>query len=71
MKQQGHYRLQDALAKLAAQTKLKGGNQYTPDVALEVASGNKGRAMMRNQKRQGPQGLRIPRPLSLKALQRS
>lgn len=45
------YRLQDALAKLQAQTKfVSGGTQYNPDVSLSVAGLNKGKAMMRNQK---------------------
>lgn len=58
-------RLQDALAKLDAKSKLvAGGAQYTPAVNLQVASINKGKALMRNQKHEGA------RPLPLHALQR-
>lgn len=57
-------RIQDALAKLDAKTKLvSGGMQYTPDVSLAVSGINRGKAMMRNQKQQGV------RPLPLHELQ--
>ena len=57
-------RIQDALDKLDAKTKLvSGGGQYTPDVSLAVAGINRGKAMMRNQKQQGV------RPLPLHELQ--
>lgn len=57
-------RIQDAMAKLDAKTKLvSGGSQYTPDVSLAVAGMNRGKAMMRNQKQEGV------RPLPLHELQ--
>lgn len=57
-------RIQDALAKLDAKSKLvSGGGQYSPDVSLAVTGINRGKAMMRNQKQQGA------RPLPLQALQ--
>lgn len=42
--------LQDRLAKLDAETRLRGGTQYTPDVALAVGGSNKAKAMMRLEK---------------------
>jgi hypothetical protein len=58
-------RLQDALAKLDAKSKLiSGGTQYTPGVSLQVAGINGGKALMRNQKHEGA------RPLPLHELQR-
>lgn len=57
-------RIQDALAKLDAKTKLvSGGNQYTPDVSLAVGGINRGHALMRTAKQQGV------RPLPLRELQ--
>lgn len=44
--------LQDKLAKLDAKTRMtKGGQQYTPEVSAAVAGINRGKAMMRNEKR--------------------
>lgn len=44
--------LQDKLAKLDAKTRMvKGGKQYTPEVSAAVAGINRGKAMMRNEKR--------------------
>jgi hypothetical protein len=58
--------LQDNLAKLDAQTKMvKGGKQYTPAVAAEVAGINRGKASMRNEKRPAP------KTTSLSKLQKS
>ena len=58
-------RLQDALAKLDAKSKLiSGGTQYTPEVSLQVAGINGGKALMRNQKLEGA------RSLPLRELQR-
>jgi len=57
------FRIQDALAKLDAKSKLvSGGGQYTPDVSMAVAGINRGKAMMRNQKLEGV------RPLPLREL---
>jgi hypothetical protein len=58
-------RLQDALAKLDAKSRLvSGGAQYTPEVSLQVAGMNGGKALMRNQKLEGA------RPLPLHELQK-
>lgn len=58
------YRIQDALAKLDAKSRLvAGGNQYTPDVSALVAGINRGKALLRNQKQKGV------RPLPLRKLQ--
>ena len=58
------FRIQDALAKLDAKSRLvSGGGQYTPDVSAAVAGINRGKAMMRNQKLEGV------RPLPLRELQ--
>ena len=47
-------RIQDALAKLNAKSRLiSGGGQYTPNVSAAVAGINRGKAMMRNQKLEG------------------
>lgn len=44
--------LQDALAKLNAKSGIGfGGTQYTSDVGMAVRGINKGKAMMRNQKK--------------------
>jgi hypothetical protein len=57
-------RIQDALAKLDAKSRLvSGGSQYTPEVSAAVAGINFGKAMMRNQKLEGA------RPLPLRELQ--
>ena len=57
-------RIQDALAKLSAKSRLvSGGSQYTPNVSAAVAGINRGKAMMRNQKLQGVH------PLPLRELQ--
>lgn len=57
-------RIQDALAKLNAKSRLiSGGDQYTPDVSAAVTGINRGKAMMRNQKLEGV------RPLPLRELQ--
>lgn len=58
------FRIQDALAKLSAKSRLMtGGDQYTPDVSAAVAGINRGKALMRNQKLEGV------RPLPLRELQ--
>lgn len=60
-------RIQDALAKLDAKTKLvQGGGQYTPDVSAMVTGINKGKALMRNQRNPQQEGAR---PLPLHELQ--
>jgi hypothetical protein len=52
------FRIQDALAKLDAKSKLvSGGDQYTSEVSLAVAGLNKGKALLRNQKLEGAQTL--------------
>jgi hypothetical protein len=58
------FRIQDALAKLDAKSRLvSGGSQYTPEVSAAVAGINWGKSLMRNQK---PEGVR---PLPLRELQ--
>ena len=58
------YRIQDALAKLDAKSRLvAGGTQYTPDVSASVAGINRGKALLRNQKQ------KVARPLPLHKLQ--
>jgi hypothetical protein len=58
------FRIQDALAKLEAKSRLaSGGSQYTPAVSAAVAGINRGKALMRNQKLGGV------RPLPLRELQ--
>ena len=58
-------RLRDALIKLDAKSKLvSGGTQYTPEVSLQVAGINGGKALMRNQKLEGVH------PLPLRELQK-
>jgi hypothetical protein len=58
------FRIQDALAKLNAKSRLvSGGSQYTPEVSAAVAGINWGKALMRNQQ---PEGVR---PLPLHELQ--
>lgn len=58
------FRIQDALAKLDAKSRMvSGGGQYTPDVSAAVAGINRGKALMRNQKLEGV------RPLPLHELQ--
>jgi hypothetical protein len=58
------FRIQDALAKLDAKSRLvSGGSQYTPEVGAAVAGINFGKSLMRNQKLEGA------RPLPLRELQ--